>query len=120
MFRFLMPILAGIGIGALVFGGAGSTGFWLLAFIPLFIFIKIAFFGLIFGAFARRGSHEWRRAGYGPPWTREGSPRNRRDRSRKGDRSGADERPGATDRFEEWHRMAHAKDEVESWAPKPE
>ena len=119
MFRFFIPILAGIGIGAILFGGAGSAGFWFLAFIPLFIFMKIALFGLIFGAFARRGSHEWRRAGYGPPWAWDRPARPRKDRSGKGDGS-TGERPGAEDQFDEWHRLAHAKDEVESWAPKPE
>ena len=52
MFRFVIPILAGIGLGALLFGGAGSAGLWLLAAIPLFIFFKIALLGIIFGVFA--------------------------------------------------------------------
>ena len=118
MFRFFIPILAGIGLGALLFGGAGSAGFWLLAFVPLMILFKIALFGLIFGAFAR-GGYRSRQAGYGPPWGWDRPSRRRKDRSGKGDGS-TEERPGPEDRFEEWHRMAHAKDEVESWAPKPE
>jgi hypothetical protein len=107
-------MLAGIGIGALLFGGAGSAGLWLLAAIPLFIFFKIALFGLIFGAFVGRGAGEWRRSGYGPPWMPERPSRVRRNRSDQAEASSGNER------FEEWHRMAHARDEVESWAPKPE
>ena len=43
----------------------------------------------------------------------------RKGRSGKGD-AAAEKRSETEDRFEEWHRLAHAKDEVESWAPKPE
>ncbi len=117
MFRFAVLVLAGIGLGALFFGGAESAAFGVgfLALIPLFILMKLVFIGLIFGAFARRGYRNgWNRGDFRPPWTWTESS------GRRSSRPTRDERPSETDRFEEWHRMAHAKEEVDSWAPEPE
>jgi len=117
MFRFAFVILAGIGLGALLFGGANSaaTGIWFLALIPIFLFFKLLFIAMLFGIFARsRFSKQWKTEDFRPPWPR-GSGSRRRSTSRRPDKGPAD-----TDRFEEWHRMAHAKEEVESWADEPE
>jgi len=114
MFRFAVLVLAGIGLGALLFGGAegAAAGVGFLALVPIFFMLKILFIAMIFGAFARR-SHRYRSTSsdFRPPWMRDWS------QSR---RSSRDEGPSAADRFEEWHRMAHARDEVDSWAPEPE
>jgi hypothetical protein len=115
MFRFAVLVLAGIGLGALIFGPEGASGgLWFLLAIPFFIFLKIAFFGAMFGAFARRNGREWRRQAYGPPWSWDRSSR------RRPEGSAEERRPSETERFEEWHRMSHARDEVDSWAPEPE
>ena len=118
MMRFAVLVLAGIGLGALIFGPSGaSAGLWFLLAIPFFIFLKIAFLGAMFGAFARRRG-DWS-PGY--RWSSDddttwswGPSRPRRSSNRP------TESRSESDRFEEWHRMAHAKEEVDSWAPEPE
>lgn len=115
MFRFAVLILAGIGLGALIFGPEGaSAGLWFLLGIPVVIFLKVAFFGAMFGAYARNRDHEWKRPGYGPPWTWDRASR------RRAEGRSEDARPSEADRFDEWHRMAHAREEVDGWAPGPE
>ena len=117
MFRFAFVILAGIGLGALLFGGAPSaaTGVGFLALIPIFFFFKVLSIAMLFGMFARRrfGS-QWRSEEFRGQWPRGGGPRRRSTSQSK------DESPAETDRFEEWHRMAHAKEEVASWTSEPE
>ena len=67
---------------------------------------------MIFGMFSRRG--------FGPRW-RSNEFRPYGGRGGFGSRSNREnEGPTETDRFEEWHRLAHAREEVDSWAPKPE
>jgi hypothetical protein len=118
MFRFAILVLAGIGLGAILFGGgaSASAGIGFLALIPLFFLFKILVIGAFFGVFARRrfGSFtrnddpeiawEWP----GDRWLRPRREPKAKDESTE------------TDRFEEWHRMAHAKEEVASWADEPE
>jgi hypothetical protein len=117
MFRFAFVILAGIGLGAILFGGAESaaTGIGFLALIPIFFFFKLLFIAMLFGMFARR-RFGYQRTGkdFRPPWARAGGSRRRSSSSRP------DKGPAESDRFEEWHRMAHAKEEVDSWADEPE
>lgn len=117
MFRFAIVVLAGIGLGALLFGGTSSTaaGVGFLALIPIFFFFKVLFVAMLFGMFARhRFGNQWSRDDYRPPWSRGQG-------SRRGSRSSDKEDGSAqTERFEEWHRMAHAKEEVDSWADAPE
>ena len=110
MFRFALLVLAGIGLGALLFGGAESAaaGVGFLAFIPIFFFLKILFVAMIFGMFARRRyGYSWDRNEGPSPW-RWTPPRRRPD-------SSPERRRSDEDRFEEWHRMSHARDEVDSW-----
>ena len=117
MFRFAVLVLAGIGLGALLFGGAEGVGAGIgfLALIPLFFILKIMFIAMIFGAFAHRGYRSRTGASdFRPPWMRNDWTGRRSTRPR------SDDGPSEDDRFEEWHRMAHAKDEVDSWAPEPE
>lgn len=104
MFRFAVAVLAVIGLGSLLFGSAMGlavgAGFLLLA--PLVIAFKILFFIMIFGlmkrAFASRG-------GCMAPgsW------------NRRPGREAQDTGPSEADRFAEWHRIQHARDEVDSW-----
>lgn len=117
MFRFAFVILAGIGLGAILFGGAPSaaTGIGFLALIPIFIFFKLLFIAMLFGMFARRRFGDQRTGkDFRPPWAGAGGSRRRSPSSRP------DKGPAESDRFEEWHRMAHAKEEVDSWADEPE
>lgn len=117
MFRFAILVLAGIGLGALLFGGSPSaaTGVGFLALIPIFFFFKVLFIAMLFGMFARRRfGTRWKTQDFSSPWT--GRPGKGQNRSA----TRPDERPAETDRFEEWHRMAHAKEEVASWADEPE
>jgi len=120
MMRFALLVLAGIGLGSLIFGPEGaSAGLWFLWAIPFFIFLKIAFFGALFAGFARqRRGGDWspgyRRSSDDETTWSWGPSRPRRSSSRQ------TESRSETDRFEEWHRMAHAKEEVDSWAPEPE
>jgi hypothetical protein len=115
MFRFAILVLAGIGLGALLFGGASgvATGVGFLALFPLFLLLKIAFIAMIFGVFAggRRYRGQWSVTDYRPPWRRSRGP---------GRESSEEKGTSATDRFEEWHRMAHAREEVAGWADEPE
>lgn len=115
MFRFVIVILAAIGLGALIFGESPAAAAGLLLLVPLFFIFKVMLFFLFFGAIS---SAMWRRGGGGfgrgsrhrgwhPTW------------QQAAHREGEDVRTTQSpeDRFEEWHRMAHARDEVDSWAP---
>ena len=111
MFRFVVALLAAFGLGALIFGGNAATAAGLVLLAPLFFIFKVMLFFMLFGmissAFWRRGGrpNRMRWQAYHPHrgWTS----------------SEDDEVVGTsrteTDRFEEWHRMAHAREEVESW-----
>ena len=108
MFRFALVVLAAIGLGSLLFGGAGwaATGAGFLLLAPLMIAFKIMFFLVIFGmvraAFTGRRSY----SNSGPWGWRPRPPSPRRDEVR---------RPSEQERFDEWHRLQHARDEVDSW-----
>lgn len=117
MFRFAFVVLAAMGLGALLFGGARSAavGVGFLALIPIFLFLKLVFIAMIFGVFARRRhGYQWRSEDSRPPWMRGGSQR------RRSGTAARDRGPSEADRFEEWHNMAHAKEEVDSWVPETE
>jgi hypothetical protein len=118
MFRFLFLVLAGVGLGALIFG-EGSWGLGLLLLFPVLLLAKVAFILLLFGFFGRMMWHRGRPGWRGPSeWhapRREGPPS--WQRPRWGDGGGEAGPAGDEARFEEWHRMAHAREEVDSWAP---
>jgi hypothetical protein len=105
MFRILAVALALIGIGALVTGGIGAAGAWMVG--GVFFVGKLLFFLLLFGLIAGfffRGSNG------GGPWAR----RAWRQSEARSQRAG---RSGRQDQFDDWHRKAHAREEVDSWVP---
>jgi hypothetical protein len=105
MFRFFIAALAVVGLVSLFSSGssAAATGVGFLFLFPLLLLAKVLFFVMLFGfigrGFARRGpSRDW------PGWDSwERRPQRREDRKTR------------EDDFDEWHRMAHAKEEVDSW-----
>jgi len=102
MFRFAFIALAFVAFGAVL--ASGFEGASLLVFAPLFIAAKIFFVMLFVGAI---GGFFWRTQGDGPqrpPWNRR-----RRPRSQDG------EQRSRAELFEEWHRVAHAREEVDTW-----
>ncbi len=103
IFRFAVVVLAVVGaVSILTQGGAWLAWLGAAMLLPLLlikVFFLAAFFGLA-GKAMRRG-----RRG---PWTSWSSPPRRRSEERP---------PSDEQRFEEWHRMAHARDEVRSWTP---
>lgn len=100
--RLAVTVLAVIGLFSLFSSGgtaaAAGAGVALLA--PLFIVGKIAFFMLIFGMLGRGFGHR-------SPWGRQAY-----QRPERGDQSSE---PITEADFEEWHRLNHAKDEVDGW-----
>ncbi|NNK90839.1 MAG: hypothetical protein HKO87_00250 [Acidimicrobiia bacterium] len=122
MFRLVVAALAIVGLVSLFFGSgpAAAVGVGFLA-IPL-ILAKVFFFVLLLGFIARgvsghrgRRGHWRNQSAQGRPWMWQ-VPSDREGRSRQSRRS-RPERPSREDDFEEWHRMAHARKEVDDWAP---
>ncbi len=108
--------LVGLGVlfGVSLAGGSAATAGWLAApFIVLGFIFKILFFFLIIGFIAKAvgGRRHWEKAG--GPWSEEA--RQHRQK-RHGSREEA-ESSSRSDRFEEWHRMAHAREEVDDHVP---
>jgi signal transduction histidine kinase len=83
----------------------GSLGAGLLVLVPLFILGKILLIVVLFGAF---GGFFWRNYEVGTPRR----PSARRWRPR---RSEEPKEKSRTEQFEEWHRLAHAREEVDTW-----
>lgn len=125
---FAMFLMVGFGLllGAALFGGVESVGAVLAApFIVLGFVFKVAFFFLLFGLFARfigrRAGRHW---DDGEVWKerweqqrREWSPPAGRRHGRPTGRPEAPSGPRTEDRFEEWHRLAHARQEVDDHVP---
>jgi len=110
MIRFVVAALVIGVVVALVSGVVGSPVAGLVLLVaPLVFLVKVALLVLLLGAFGRgcwrrsQASDDGRRADGG--WGR------RSDSSQQ--RTGKSPEQS----FEEWHRMAHAKEEVDSWAP---
>ena len=122
MFRFAILVLAGIGLGAILFGGApsASAGIGFLALIPLFFLFKILLIATFFGMFARRRFGGMKGEDTEHPWSWGGSPWQGGPRRRPRRKSDSKDVSSETDRVEDWHRMAHAKEEVAGWADEPE
>ena len=102
MFRIAFVALAFMAFGAIL--ASGVEGASLLVLAPLLllgkVFLVMLFLGVVGGFF-------WRGYGDGPqrpPWSRRRSPR-------------STEEPAKTreELFEEWHRVAHAREEVDTW-----
>lgn len=100
VFVIALFVFAAIGVGSVL--GVGGAAVGALLFLPLLI-LKVAFVMMLFGFVGRRVWHrrmwEWDE----PRWRGRSRPR-RETPSRSNE-----------DRFEEWHRMAHARDEVDGW-----
>ena len=99
MFRFAFLALVLIGLVG-IFGGAfGTAAAGVGAFVILpFLLFKLFFLVMIFGFFGRRAWGNGESYRWGP-----------------GRRFNRDDTPSREERFDEWHRMAHAKEEVDGW-----
>lgn len=101
-----MPFVLFIIIGVLALIGLASilgSIAWVgaLVFLPVLMF-KVLFLFLLFGLISRGlRSRRWN----APRW---------QDWDRHPQRE-RDPAPSAEERFEEWHRTAHAREEVDSW-----
>ena len=99
--RLVVGVLAILGLVSVFSSGsapsAAGAGAILLA--PLVLFAKVAFFMFLFGMVGR---------GFGrrSPW--QSRPTAGRQRQTPADSVTEDD-------FEEWHRLSHARDEVDSW-----
>ena len=113
MFRLAIVILAIVGLVSLFSGGASgaAAGAGFLFLLPLLLLAKVLFFVMLFG-FIGRGFARPGRPRSGSPWGTWERPRSwgRGERSRR-----SEDTRSRSDDFEEWHRMAHAKEEVDSW-----
>lgn len=114
MFRIVVAALAVVGLISLL---VPILGFGALLLAPLVFIAKVAFFFMMFGFFARAlgAKHRW--TGHSHPafgtWSRSDI---RWMPSRRPHHSGQEDRgPSEEDRFEEWHRLSHARREVDSW-----
>ena len=104
MFRFVFLAVALIAFGALLAGGIEGVGAGLLVLAPVLILGKILLFLLLFGAI---GGFFWRTYDgrpSQPPWSWRRPPRRRQEPQKSRE-----------EQFEEWHELAHARDEVDSW-----
>lgn len=104
MFRLVLAVLATIGLFSLLFGSAGGAAAgagWLLI-APLLFLAKIMLFVMLFGLFRYgfgHGRRYYRRPG--GDWRRQ-SP-------------DTDVGPSTQEEFEDWHRLQHAREEVDGW-----
>ena len=102
MFRFAFLALAFVAFGAILASGVEGASLVVLAPLLLLgkIFLIMLFFGAISGFF-------WRNYGDGPrrpPWSQ-----------RRPSRRPEEPKKSREELFEEWHRVAHARDEVDTW-----
>lgn len=118
-FGVLLMVGFGVLIGAAVFGGTEAvTGLLAAPFVVLGFFFKILLFFLLFGLFfklvvgGRGRSSNW--SGPSREWR---SDETRRHHPCRGRRTGEDTDHEPVDRFDEWHRMAHARQEVDDHTP---
>ncbi len=107
--------LVGLGVlfGASLSGGTATLGWLAAPFLALGFIFKILFFVLILGFIAKafRGHRNWERAG--GQWSEEA----RKHRQKRHGATEGGESQSRSDRFEEWHRMAHARQEVDDHVP---
>ena len=113
MFRLAIVILAVVGLVSLFSGSASgaAAGAGFLFLLPLLLLAKVLFFVMLFGFLGRTFARHGR--------DRSGSPFGKWERTQPwggGNKSQrAEDNRSRSDDFEEWHRMAHAKEEVDSW-----
>ena len=121
-FGVLLMLGVGVLLGAALFGGAGAVGSVVAApFLVLGFLFKIVLFFMLFGLIARmfagssgrnRNSRNW--SGPRQEWWSEEA-RARWPGHAKSSENARGE--SQDDRFEEWHRMAHARQEVDDHTP---
>ena len=99
--RFLFPLIPLLVFGAILFGGSTT-----IAEVGFFA-VKAVFFIVAFGFVV--GMMKGRHPGGRPGWGRH------HDRAPETDGVDKSTRPSPEDRFEDWHRLAHAKEEVDGW-----
>ena len=114
----LLMVGFGLLLGAALFGGTAAVGSVVAApFVVLGIMFKIVLFFMLFGLIAKLFAGSARRdknwSGPRHEWWSDDA------RSRWHGRPESSERHGESqdDRFEEWHRMAHARQEVDDHTP---
>ena len=100
VFLLALIVLAMIGLGSVL--GSGLAGFGAILLLPILL-LKVGFVLMLFGFIGRRISGERPSRDWGNPgWVGRSRPRPEASASRE-------------DRFEDWHRMAHAREEVDGW-----
>ena len=111
-FRLMLMVGLGVLLGAALFGGAEAAGAVLAApFVILGFVFKVALFFLLFGFVAKVFGGKHHQHGHRARWESEA----REWRRRYGEETEEDLRD--SDRFDEWHRMAHARREVDEHTP---
>jgi hypothetical protein len=105
MFRLAIVVLVVVGLVSLFSGGVSgaATGVGFLFLLPLLLLAKVLFIFMLFG-FIGRGFVRGGPARNESPWGR-----------RKPTAGKSGDKRSPEDSFEEWHRMAHAREEVDSW-----
>lgn len=119
----------GLMLGAAMFGGGGTAATLVAAPVlalgfVLKVMLFLVFFSFLAKAFGRNvhqshSSSDSRHHG-GPPWMRPDFQKAwdfRGSRDEKRPPEDEKDRPTTADRFEDWHRMAHAREEVDDYAP---
>lgn len=118
-FRLIVLIGLGVLVGMMLTGGAEAiAGVAMIPFLILAFAFKVLLifmiFGFIFGGMKRhhrRHNGSWPESDRWSDWMDEASSRRRRRKPEP-----KPEKP-QTETFEDWHRMAHARREVDDHAP---
>lgn len=120
MFRIVIGALALFGLFALFTGGAAgaAVGIGVVALFFLKALFAVMLFGILMRAcVGRRWSRDagwgaWKRGG---PWQHHFFEQGRTGRRSRRPVDREEERRASHERFEEWHDLAHARREVDSW-----
>lgn len=121
-FGILLLVSFGVLLGAALFGGSAAVGGLLAApFIALGFVFKIVLFFLLFGLvvrlFAGAGARNGRNSRWSGPCNEWWSDETRWRWPSRSESSPVHEDESDDDRFAEWHRMAHARKEVDDHTP---
>jgi len=130
MFRFVIAALAVVGLASLFTGGS-ALGIGALILAPFFFIAKVVFFMMMFGFFARAFGHGGRytpgrdrAAAFGNwgdsransrPYGRGPRATHWMQQGRAGRWQPESNGPSDEEKFDEWHRMTHARQEVDGW-----
>ncbi len=101
VFLLALIVLAMIGLGSVL--GSGLAGLGVIILLPILL-LKVGFVLMLFGFVGRRlTGRRFARDWDHPGWVGRSRPRQERPSASRGDQ------------FEEWHRMAHAREELDGW-----